>query len=253
MSLAQKFEVNTPYLHAVQNKDFAKILTLYEKGHADLNAITNDGTSAIWMAAARGHTDIVKLLARLGANVNQCNKLGYSPMMMAVHNNHIRTVRRLFEDGGHVNKRNMDGSTCVVVAASRGHAEMILLLKKIGGDLDRPNTEGVCPMLAAIKSRQKQAVHMLYRMGTDIGHVSAKGYLVFENEYATHGSVTDGVFLSDVLREVTRKCSVCKMTSPKRLGSCRRCERVHYCSKICQKKAHNAHKKVCIKNHHFYL
>lgn len=252
MSLAIKQEIHTPYLFAVQNKDFSKILSLYERNKADINAQTNDGTSSVWMAAARGYTDIVKLLARFGADVNQCNALGYSPIMMAVYNNHLKTVKRLFDDGAHVNRLNNDRSSCAVIAAKRGHAEMILLLKKIGGNIDRPNKEGLTPMLAAVKGRHKLVVQMLYRMGADPGTISSIGYLVFENLQATHGSVTDGVFLAEVMRDITRKCCVCRMTSPKTLGCCRRCERVYYCSKLCQKKAHNAHKKVCYMNHHHF-
>lgn len=254
-SLTLKQEIHTPYLAAAQVKDFSKILALYEKQVAEIDATSSDGTSAIWMAAAKGYTDIVKLLARLGANVNQCNALGYSPVMMAVHNNHLKTVKRLFLDGAHVNKLNSEGQSCLFIAAKRGHVEMIKLLRQLGGNIDLPSRkDGVCPLLAAVQGRHKQAVRMLYRMGAQKGVTSSKGYLVFpQSLQATHGSVTDAVFFSDVLREVTRRCDLCHMTSPKALGTCRRCERVHYCSRECQRKAHATHKKECVHNNYFFL
>jgi hypothetical protein len=251
--LKVKQEINSPYLFAAERKDFSKILTLYEQNKADLNAVSNDGTSAMWMAAARGYTDIVKLLGRLDADVNLSNALGYSPLMIAAHNNHLKTVFKLFDLGAQVDQVNHEGSSSVIVATKKGHVDMIRLLTQLGGDIDKPNRDGLCPLLVAIKDRRADVVKVLYSLGADVGVVTKIGFLVFKSRKVVPGTVTDGVFLTEVLREVMRRCVVCQIKSPRRLGCCRRCERVHYCSQQCQKKAHRRHKRECVKNMYFYL
>lgn len=119
-SLQLKVAMNLPYLIAVHRKDFSKILSLYEISKADINASSNDGTSAIWLAAAKGYTDLVKLLGRLDANINHCNLLGYTPLMIAANNNHCDTVLQLFELGARVNEVNNKGASSAVIAAKRG-------------------------------------------------------------------------------------------------------------------------------------
>lgn len=130
---------------------------------------------------------------------------------------------------------------------------MLRLLMRIGCDLEMPNEHGISPMLIAIKERHKDCVQSLYRLGADTGVVSRIGFLIFKSREVLPGTVTDGVFITEVLREVRRTCEVCHMRSPKPFGCCARCERAHYCSKECQKKVHRKHKKECVKHHHFFL
>ena len=251
--LQTKQAIYLPYLSAAERKDFSQILSLFENGVADVDAVSNDGTSAMWMASAKGYNDIVKLLVRINADVNKCNNIGYSPLMIATHNNRKKTVMKLYEYGAHVNHVNKDGASCMYIAAKRGHVEMLRILRKIGCDVDKPDFAGHSPMLIAIKERSHDAVKMLYRLGADAGVVTTNGFLVFKSRRVIPGTVTDGVFVTDVIRDLMRRCDVCKMTSPKPVGCCRRCERVHYCSKECHIKARKKHRKECIKNVYFFL
>ncbi len=48
----------------------------------------NDGTTPTFIAAAKGHSQCIKVLRRLGADVNKANKNGSTPMYIAAQNGH---------------------------------------------------------------------------------------------------------------------------------------------------------------------
>lgn len=54
---------------------------------------------ALWCAAAAGHTSIVKLLVRHGANVNSTTKTNSTPLRAACFDGHYEIVKYLVAHG----------------------------------------------------------------------------------------------------------------------------------------------------------
>ena len=59
----------------------------------------NDGTTPLYVAALKGHTDAVKALLGGGANVNLTRNSGITPLYIAAVNGHIEAVKALIAAG----------------------------------------------------------------------------------------------------------------------------------------------------------
>ena len=75
-----------------------------------------NGTTPMVIASKHGHTETVKLLAQLGANIETPNENGTTPVFISAQEGHTETVKALVETGADVNV------TSKVSAASSQHA-----------------------------------------------------------------------------------------------------------------------------------
>ena len=77
----------------------------------DVNkADDEDKTSLWWAAAFSGHLEVVRLfLEALGATVDTPNKDGVTPLFMAAQKGHHEVVRLLQAQGAKVDAPNKDG------------------------------------------------------------------------------------------------------------------------------------------------
>jgi hypothetical protein len=92
-----KAELNDKFWEAVRQGDLALVTSLLDQG-ADVNAKFRYGATALFKAAERGHTEIVKLLLARGADVTVKDTFyGATAMTWALDNDHVETVRALLE------------------------------------------------------------------------------------------------------------------------------------------------------------
>ncbi|CAN5529007.1 hypothetical protein BH20ACI3_BH20ACI3_20730 [soil metagenome] len=121
-----KEELNEQFWEAVRNGKVAEVVALLDKG-ADVNAKFRYGTTALFKAAERGHTEVVKVLIARGADVSVKDTFyGATAMTWALQNKHIGAVGALLEkDAASVNDVLATGaregnSALVGVALARG-------------------------------------------------------------------------------------------------------------------------------------
>ncbi|TPX34363.1 hypothetical protein SmJEL517_g03009 [Synchytrium microbalum] len=86
------------------------MLKAYHVDGGDLNITTSKNRSLLYIAARKGHTEMVVLLQQQGLDVNL---------------------------GGDVNKPNNDNATPLWVAAAGGHLEVVKYLVEKGGELNQ--------------------------------------------------------------------------------------------------------------------
>lgn len=105
-----KPELNDKFWEAVRQGDLATTTSLLDQG-ADVNAKFRYGATALFKAAERGHTEIVKLLLARGADVSVKDTFyNATAMTWALSNGHVETVRALLEkDSGSVGNVLMTG------------------------------------------------------------------------------------------------------------------------------------------------
>lgn len=97
----------TPLLIACRNGHYDVVQYLLKRCHADVEqcgSVIFDGETienapALWCAAAAGHTNIVKLLVRHGANVNSTTKTNSTPLRAACFDGHYEIVKYLVLHG----------------------------------------------------------------------------------------------------------------------------------------------------------
>lgn len=92
-------------------------------------------TSPLHMAAREGHTDILRLLIKAGADIDFKNALGDTPLHSAARYGHAEAVKRLVEAGANPAATDGDGRTALEFTekpAIRRYLEQTISAKQTG-------------------------------------------------------------------------------------------------------------------------
>jgi ankyrin repeat protein len=79
---------------------------LLQCGDRDIAAKNHDGHCAVHLAAFFGHSKILLLLIKFGANVNVANSSGYTPLHMACQSNGYEVLEILLKANANPTIRN---------------------------------------------------------------------------------------------------------------------------------------------------
>lgn len=93
-------------------KDRATSARILLQAGANPNAANSRyGTSALMLAAMKGHHEVVTELIRGGVNINATNKAGCTALMLAAREGHAHVVYQLEQAGANTNMRDSSGRT----------------------------------------------------------------------------------------------------------------------------------------------
>lgn len=106
------------------------LLAQLAQKNINLRCRNDYGATLLICASEKGHTEIVRLLIKAGAQVNECHDNWWTPLMHAVSATQVETVRILLTSGADVNAKNLHGQTALDLAIKWSSKEMEDLLKK---------------------------------------------------------------------------------------------------------------------------
>ncbi|MDQ3665594.1 MAG: ankyrin repeat domain-containing protein [Acidobacteriota bacterium] len=148
-----KQELNDQLWEAARQGDAAAVGAWLDKG-ADVNAKFRYGTTALFKAAERGHTEVVKVLLARGADASVKDTFyGATAMTWALQNKHIGAVGALLEkDAASVNDVLTTGAregnaALVGVALARGSAKPEALTAALAMTMDDKERVEIAAML----------------------------------------------------------------------------------------------------------
>jgi len=140
---------------AASNGHVEVVRVLLEDGRCNIDARTDDGSTALWIAALQGHNDVVQKLVQHGADVNACTHDGRSALYAAAYRGHAKVVETLLKAGADPSMKNSDASTPVHMACYEGHSSVVDVFLQAGLDLTL-SSNTVSPLeLAQMKNHQK--------------------------------------------------------------------------------------------------
>ena len=133
-------------VEAVGDDGWTALMCAAEQGHTDtvnalagtykanVEAVDKDGRTALMWAAFKGHTDTVNALAGThNANVEAVNQNGTTALMLAAWKGHTDTVNALAgTHNANVEAVNQGGTTALMWAAHRGHTDTVEALRASG-------------------------------------------------------------------------------------------------------------------------
>ena len=112
---------------------------------ADPKILSDDGTTALWVAASLGNVECLKYLIASGADIEGPNEsTGATSLFIAAQNGHKQVVNMLIAAGADINApRTIDGTTPLMAAASNGRKEITRILLENQADPMMVNKAGV--------------------------------------------------------------------------------------------------------------
>ncbi|MBD2744760.1 ankyrin repeat domain-containing protein [Coleofasciculus sp. FACHB-1120] len=160
-------EEKTALIVAIASGHVEVVKTLLNAGAA-VNPETWDDPVPLVVAAERGQLEIVRALIAAGAEVNKFDIGNYdsTPLGMAVEHGQVEIVRALLEAGA--NPLGGDSScSSLALAAEDGDIEIMQLLLKTGVDINSPKGSYTA-LMGAANNGQFKMVQMLVEAGADV-------------------------------------------------------------------------------------
>jgi ankyrin repeat protein len=93
----------TPLIYAAFN-GHAPVVQFLLKARADVNAASDNGTTALMAASRGGFTEVVDLLLRAGADPNRTNENGETAVDVALHFKQTDVAAKVRKAGGRSGK-----------------------------------------------------------------------------------------------------------------------------------------------------
>ena len=165
-------DLATPLIVAARDGklDVVEFLLRYEANIEGRGTIKIDGQviencTALWVAAAKGHFDVVRLLIKQNAEVDGRTSSNSTPLRAAALHGHLDIVRCLVENGADVNARTNFGSTPLMLTCYKGHLDVASYLVKHGANVNLQDIHGRSCLHNALKGGHVQVVGDLLALG----------------------------------------------------------------------------------------
>ena len=127
---------------AALNGRFELVKSLLQK-KVDINAIDEDGRTALMFAGYNGHTDIVRILLDEGARVNIRDGLGRTALLFTATGPFPKTVELLLKQKADPNiVDNQERFSALMHAAAEGHIEVVKILLANEADATLKDIDG---------------------------------------------------------------------------------------------------------------
>ena len=126
-----------------------------------MNKINAIGSTALYLAAHRGHSACLELLIKAGANVNIRPTDRMTPLIAATYAESEICLQMLIKAGADMNITNKDGETALIVAAKLGNEKLVELLIKEGANVNTVGKHGSTALMNAANNGNVKVVKML--------------------------------------------------------------------------------------------
>ncbi|XP_059485135.1 ankyrin repeat domain-containing protein 20B-like [Neocloeon triangulifer] len=138
------------------------------KGRAEqLDTPDKGGRTALHLAAAQGHAEVVWFLISNRAKVNVRDNEGRTALLKAVECRRRECAQLLLERGADVNVPDNYGTTCLHLAATLGDVDLASALLRKSAALEAGNRGGERALHAAIRGNHREVADLLLRHGGD--------------------------------------------------------------------------------------
>ena len=171
----------------VKEELFFAVSKLGEKGKVeclldlgiDVNHKSGNGSTALMVAARRGHKEVCELLIKKGARVNTISRDEEKTVLMAAaENGHKEVCELLIEEGARVKPMRRYERTALMYAAENGHKEVCQLLIKKGADVKIVSKTRMTVLMFAASWGHKEVCQLLIDKGADVNAADTWGSIV---------------------------------------------------------------------------
>ena len=163
-------------VEAARTQDGSRVRALLGR-KADVNARSDDGSTALLWAAHWNDVAIADLLIRAGANANVANDFGMTALSRACTNGSAPLVQLLLDAGANPNARIATGETPIMTCASSGNADAVRVLIARGADVNaKEPSQNQDALMWAAAERHPNVVRLLVEAGANAQAHTKKGF-----------------------------------------------------------------------------
>ncbi|KAK9516380.1 hypothetical protein VZT92_024314 [Zoarces viviparus] len=141
--------------------DLAKLKQLAKKN--DINQLDKENRTALHIACASGHVEVVQFLIASKAKLNLCDNQNRSALMKAVQGQHERCVSVLLENHAEPNLVDANGNTALHLAANIPSISTTVLLLEHEADINAQNKEGFTPLTVSVREDHIEMAEFLLK------------------------------------------------------------------------------------------
>ncbi|XP_030046487.1 ankyrin repeat domain-containing protein 17 isoform X2 [Microcaecilia unicolor] len=144
------------------------MLPVYPAIDIDAQTESNHDT-ALTLACAGGHEELVQTLLERGANIEHRDKKGFTPLILAATAGHVGAVEILLDNGADIeaqSERTKD--TPLSLACSGGRQEVVELLLARGANKEHRNVSDYTPLSLAASGGYVNIIKILLNAGAEI-------------------------------------------------------------------------------------
>ncbi len=143
----QVYTQSTPAIDAVKNGD-GKAAVKELKNGADINAIDEQGMSALAYAVMKDDYKLIKKLLKMNANVDA------SAIIASATTNSQKVIKLFSKSGFDINAKNQFGDTPIFNALKTDNQDQFTFFANAGADMSVTDAEGNTMLLYAIKNEK---------------------------------------------------------------------------------------------------
>uniref|UniRef100_A0A8C9JW44 Ankyrin repeat domain containing 26 n=1 Tax=Panthera tigris altaica TaxID=74533 RepID=A0A8C9JW44_PANTA len=142
-----------------------QILFLGKNGVDDRDKMNR---TALHLACANGHPEVVTLLIERKCHLNLCDNENRTALMKAVQCQEEKCVNILLENGADPNIRDVSGNTALHYAAFGDNISIIEKLLLYNANTEAINKDNFTPLLVAVNENKQQIVEFLIEKAANI-------------------------------------------------------------------------------------
>uniref|UniRef100_A0A3P8N5Z8 SOCS box domain-containing protein n=1 Tax=Astatotilapia calliptera TaxID=8154 RepID=A0A3P8N5Z8_ASTCA len=136
---------------------------------------TEDGDTALTLAAEAGQVENIKLLLKHGASPHNNNSRNESPLLIAVRQRSYDMVLSLIMGGAFVEQVCLTKWRAIHEAAKEGCAAIMMLLLRHGAKITSRDGHGVTPLGIAAEHGNSEVLDILIHHGGDVNAQASNG------------------------------------------------------------------------------
>uniref|UniRef100_A0A3B4FNH3 Ankyrin repeat and SOCS box containing 15 n=1 Tax=Pundamilia nyererei TaxID=303518 RepID=A0A3B4FNH3_9CICH len=151
------------------------LVAVLESTDLTLEEQTEDGDTALTLAAEAGQVENIKLLLKHGASPHNNNSRNESPLLIAVRQRSYDMVLSLIMGGAFVEQVCLTKWRAIHEAAKEGCAAIMMLLLRHGAKITSRDGHGVTPLGIAAEHGNSEVLDILIHHGGDVNAQASNG------------------------------------------------------------------------------